>query len=193
MNLQTTELIIVAAVAFVMLLQAIFMVALFVVVRKTITKLHDELNETRAAVTAVIEKVQPVVEKLPGIVDKVPPIIENVRVLLAKNTPKIESAVADLVVAAQKLRAETSDIQVAATEIVGRVKRQSARIDGMTTKTLDAVEHAARFVTDTLGKPIRQLGAMLASARAVMDTLRAPTQDGHVHHVDQVRDPDYYA
>jgi ABC-type transporter Mla subunit MlaD len=193
MNLQTTELIIVAAVAFVMLLQAIFMVALFVVVRKTIAKVHDELNETRAAVTAVIQKVQPVVEKLPAIVEKVPPIIENVRVLLAKNGPKIESAVADLVVVTQKLRAETNDMQVAATEIVGRVKRQSARIDGMTTKTLDAVEHAARFVTDTLGKPIRQLGAVLASARAVMDTLRTPTHDGHVRHVDQVRDPDYYA
>ena len=186
MNLQTTELIIVAAVAFVMLLQAIMMVALFVVLRKTLAKVHDELNETRAAVTAVIQKIEPVVEKLPAIVEKV-------RVLLAKNGPKIESAVADLVVITQKLRAETNDMQVAATEIVGRVKRQSARIDGMTTKTLDAVEHAARFVTDTLGKPIRQLGAMLASARAVMDTLRAPTHDGHVHHVDQLRDPDYYA
>lgn len=193
MNLQTTELIIVAAVAFVMLLQTIMMVALFVVLRKTIAKAHEEMNETRAAVTAVIQKVQPVVEKLPAIVEKVPPIIENVRVLLAKNGPKIESAVADLVVVTQKLRAETNDMQVAATEIVGRVKRQSARIDGMTTKTLDAVEHAARFVTDTLGKPIRQLGAVLASARAVMDTLRTPTHDGHVHHVDQVRDPDYYA
>ena len=94
MNLQTTELIIVAAVAFVMLLQAIMMVALFVVVRNTLAKVHDELNETRAAVTAVIQKIEPVVEKLPAIVEKVPPIIENVRVLLAKNGPKIESAVA---------------------------------------------------------------------------------------------------
>lgn len=184
MNMQTTELIIVGAVAFVMLLQAIMMVALFLVVRKTINKFHDEMNETRAAMTGVIQKVQPVIEKLP-------PIVENVRVLLAKNGPKIESAVADIVVVTQKLRAETEDIQVAASELVQRVRRQGTRIDGMTTKTLDAVEHTARFVTETLGKPIRQLGAMMASARAVVDTLRAPTHDGHAH-VDQARDPDYY-
>ena len=184
MNMQTTELIIVGAVAFVMLLQAIMMVALFVVARKTINKLHNELNETRAAVTGVIEKVQPVIEKLP-------PIVENVRVLLAKNGPKIDTAVSDIVAVTQKLRAETEDVQVAASELVQRVRRQSARIVCMTTKTLDAVEHAAKFVTETLGKPIRQLGAMMASARAVVDTLGAPAHDGHAH-VDQGRDPDYY-
>jgi len=185
MNMQTTELIIVAAIAFVMLLQAIMMVALFVVVRKTITKLHAEMNETRSAVMVVIEKVQPVIEKMP-------PIVESIRTLITNSTPKIESAISDIAIVTQKLRAETNDVQVAASEIVQRVRRQGARIDSMTTKTLDAVDRAAGFVTDTLGKPIRQLGAVLASARAVMETLRAPVHDGHGH-ADQVHDPDYYA
>ncbi len=164
LNLQTTELIIVAAVAVTMLLQAIMLVALFVVLRKTINTLHEELDDNRRSIK--------------NLMDKVEPVIERIGEFLNHSGPKIESTLEDFATVAHKLRTQTEDVQVAASEVIERVRNQSARMDSMMTKTLDGVDRAATFMTDAVGKPMRQLSAVLASAKAVVDTLRTPT---HMH------------
>lgn len=182
-DLQTTELIIVAAVALTMLLQVIVLLALFVVARKTVRTMHEELADMRAAIL--------------GVIDKVEPILDNTREILAHTGPKIESAVADLAVVAQKLRVETNDVQAAATEIIERFRRQGARIDSMLTKTFDVVDRASSFMTETISKPMRQLAGVLASAKAVVETLRNGAPDAHAHaqedHGDHFReDKDFF-
>ena len=164
LNLQTTELIIVAAVAVTMLLQVIMLVALFVVLRKTISTIHEELDDNR--------------ESLKNMMDKVVPAIERTSDFLERNSPKVEAALTDIAAVAHKLRTQTEDVQVAASEVIERVRNQGARMDSMMTKTLDGVDRAATFMTDAIGKPMRQLSAVLASAKAVVDTLRTPT---HMH------------
>jgi hypothetical protein len=178
LDLQTTELIIVAAVAVTMLLQAILLLATFIVMRKTIRSLHDEFDETRAAMTRLMEKAEPVVE--------------GTRSFLANTAPKIESTVTDLAAVAQKLRAQTDDVQAAAGEIIERTRRQGARIDSMMTKTLDTVDRAAGFVTDSVSKPMRQLSAVLASAKAVVDSLRGP-HEPHQRAEQTNGEQDYFA
>jgi hypothetical protein len=180
LNPQTTELLLAAAVAFAMLIQAIVVVAMFFVLRKTIRSVHAEINETRL--------------KAMGLMDKAHPIIDNARELLVTTKPKIESAVSDIVVVTQKLRAESNDVQKTTHELVERVRTQGKRVDSMMTKTLDAVDKAASVVTDTMGKPMRQLSAILATAKAVVESLRNGTHDGHVRAHEHVgKDPDYYA
>jgi len=179
LNLQTTQLIIVAAVALTMLIQAVVMLAIFGVLRKTIHTLHEELGETRAKVSVLIDKFEP--------------IIESTRDFLVHTAPKIEAAATDIAVVTQKLRAESNDVQAAAGELIERARRQGARMDSMMTKTLDGVDRAATFMTDTIGKPMRQLSAVLASAKAVVDTLRANPADGRgpTEHVNS--EQDFYA
>jgi methyl-accepting chemotaxis protein len=179
LNLQTTELIIVAAVALTMLLQAILLLATFIVLRKTIRTLHDELDETRSGVMRLMEKVEPV--------------IEGARTFLSNTAPKIESTVADVAAISQKLRAETNDVQAAASEIVERVRRQGARVDSMMTRTLDTVDHAATFMTDAVGKPMRQLSAVLASAKAVVESLRSGPRETRPPADQANGEQDYYA
>lgn len=180
LNLQTTELIIVAAVALTMLLQAIMLVALFVLLRKTVQTLHEELDENRRS--------------LKNLMDKVEPIVDRAGEFLSNTSPKIESTVADIAAVAQKLRAQTDDVQTAASEVIERVRRQGARMDSMMTKTLDGVDRAATFMTDAVGKPMRQLSAVLASAKAVVETLRSPApHQGQANQAAPSEDQDYYA
>jgi hypothetical protein len=186
LNMQTTQLIIVAAVALTMLIQAFVLLAALIVARKTIKKMHEELDETRAKVMVLVDKVQPIIEKVPAILD-------HTREFLVKTTPKIEGAVADLAVVTQKIRAESNDVQVAASELIERARRQGARVDSMMTKTLDTVDRAASFMTDTVSRPMRQLSAVMASAKAVVETLRTGPANGRgrTEHVNG--EQDFYA
>jgi len=179
LNVETTQLIIVGAIAVAMLVQAFVLLATFIVMRKSIDRLHQQLDETRSKVT--------------GLLDKVTPLIESAREFLVHTAPKIESAVADIAVVTQKLRAETEDVQVAANELIDRARRQGARMDSMMTKTLDAVERAAIFMTDTVAKPMRQLSAVLASAKAVVESLRSGTSDGRAQQEHANSEQDFYA
>ena len=64
-------------------------------------------------------------------------------------------------------------MQSAANEIVARVRRQASRLDTMLSSVLDAVERAGAFMADAVAKPMRQLSAVLASAKAVVESLRS--------------------
>ncbi len=149
---QTVQLVIVAAVAVTMLLQAIVLLAIFSTLRKAAQSMREDVEQLR---TTVI------------------PVIENVRELLVHTGPKIESAATDLAALSQNLRRQTADIQVAGKEIIDRLQKQSQRVDSMLTKVLDAVDRTGGFMTDTVTKPMRQLAGLLASAKAVVEALRS--------------------
>jgi hypothetical protein len=55
-----------------------------------------------------------------------------------------------------------------------RMNRQFTRVDSMFTSTLDTVDRATSFVTGTVSKQVRQLSAVLASAKAIIESLRSP-------------------
>jgi hypothetical protein len=42
----------------------------------------------------------------------------------------------------------------------------------MLTGTLDAIDRASGFVTDAVSRPMRQLSRLLASAKAIVESLR---------------------
>lgn len=151
---QTVQLMIVAAVAVTMLLQAIVLLAIFVTLRKSAQSMRQDVEDLRTSIV---------------------PVIENVRELLVQTAPRIEAAAIDLAAMSHNLRKQTADVQVAANSVMERIQNQSLRIDGMLTHVLDAVENATGFMTDTVTKPMRQLAGLLASAKAVVETLRSDT------------------
>ncbi len=53
-----------------------------------------------------------------------------------------------------------------------RVRSQASRIDTMLTNVLDASSAPGDFMADTVSKPMRQLSAILASAKAALESLR---------------------
>ncbi len=148
---QTTQMVLICAVALVLLLQVIVLLAIFVVIIRTARTVRQDLEDLRSSVA---------------------PIIDNTRDLLKRVTPKIEQTTSDLAALTHTLRTKADDVQIAADEIVERVRRQSSRLDMMLSDVLDAVERAGVFMADTVARPMRQISAIMASAKAVIESLR---------------------
>jgi ABC-type transporter Mla subunit MlaD len=149
---QTIQLALVAAVALAMLIQAIVLLAALVALRKLAKSIRDEMEDLRSAIM---------------------PVIENTRILFARVAPKIEQTTSDIAVLTRALRDQAADVQAAADEIIGCAQLQSRRIDAMLSNVLDTVDRAGSFMADTVTKPMRQLSAFLASAKAVIESLRS--------------------
>ncbi len=148
---QTVQLIIVAAVALALLLQTIFLLVILVIVRKQARSLREDVEDLRGELLS---------------------IIFNARELFAHVAPRIEETAGDLSALTHGLRTQVSDVQTSATEILDRLRGQAIRLDAMMSSVLDAIDHAGAFLTDAVAKPMRQLSALLASVRAVVESLR---------------------
>jgi hypothetical protein len=148
---QVLELGLFILVALAMLVQAIVMLAAFLFVRKTATSLLRQLEETHAVVM---------------------PLFNTTRDLVTRVAPKIEQTSNDLAAITHSLRDRTADVQFATTEIIARARTQASRLDKMITNFLNTVDRASSYVTDTVSKPVRQLSAILASVKAVIESLR---------------------
>lgn len=152
LDTQTLQLALVAMVALAMLIQAIVLVAALSVLRKLAKSISEEIEDLRASVM---------------------PVVDHARDLFERLGPKVEATTADLAVLTRALRDQTADVQSAADEIIARARRQASRIDTMLSSVLDAVDRAGVFMADTVAKPMRQLSAFLASAKAVVESLRS--------------------
>lgn len=163
---QTVQLIIVAAVAVTMLLQGIVLLAILITLNKAAKSIRQDVEELRTTVL---------------------PVIEDVREVVKQTAPKVEAAIADLAVMSQNLRKQTADVQVTATGVIERIHKQSIRIDGMLTHVLDAVDRTSGFMSDTVSKPMRQIAGLLASAKAVVESLRNDSPGMHQPSVHESR------
>jgi uncharacterized protein YoxC len=173
---QTLELILTFLVALAVVIQAIALIIIMVIVRKSLRDALQQFEDLRFKVTPIISTVQDLVQRLSP---KITAVTDDVQGLVKRLSPKIESVSDDLTEVAHKVRAEANDVQTTAKEIVERLRHQANRLDSMTTSLLDAVDRAGAFVNDAVAKPLRQLNGMLASARAVVDSLRTPVRDGN--------------
>ena len=148
---QTIQLALVALIALAMLMQAIVLLAAFIAMRKAARAVQEQLEDLRASII---------------------PVVESARDLFANLAPRIEQTTEDLAALTHALRLQTADVQTAATEIIARARRQASRFDTMLSSLLDAVDRASAFMADAVAKPMRQLSAVLASAKAVVESLR---------------------
>ena len=155
---QTIQLALVALIALAMLVQAIVLFASFVAMRKAARAMRDQIEDMRSVIM---------------------PLVYSVQDLFTRLTPKVEQTTDDLAALTHALRLQTADVQSAATEIVARARRQANRVDALLTSVLDAVDRASAFMADAVAKPMRQLSAVLASAKAVVESLRNAEPAAH--------------
>ena len=130
--------------------QFIVMLAAFFMVRKIIKTVQEEVGEVRSTVM---------------------PMLNRSKELLEKVAPKVESVAADVADMAQSAREQTAHIRFTADEVLARVYRQTSRMDNILTSVADGVEHAGNVVADSVTKPVRQVSAMLAAAKAFLGVL----------------------
>ena len=107
------------------------------------------------------------------------PMVYDVRELITSITPKIESSTDDLAAILHTVRSQSTELESLSTDVVARVKRQVERLDGLISGLVDTVDRTGTAVADKVGRPMRQIAGFIASAKAVVDTLRAPSKTIH--------------
>lgn len=172
MNNQTlliTLVVFVALTGIALLVQAIVVLVAFVTMRKTIVSLHSEVEEMRTSVM---------------------PLLRLSKDFLEKVAPKVESIATDVADITERLKQQTVELQFTTTEILERVHRQSARVDTIVTGVIDSIEYASNVVADSVSRPVRQISAVLASAKAFLSVLATGRRPGQ--QADVVADQDMF-
>ncbi|MGH9599091.1 MAG: hypothetical protein ACRD27_04465 [Terracidiphilus sp.] len=153
-DIQTVQIIVLALVAVAVVLQVILVIAIFAGMGKMGKTVKEEVEDMRSSVM---------------------PIVYNTRELLANVTPKIESTVEDLAALIHGLRTQSKEVETVGTEVLERLRRQSSRLDTMMSGLLDSVDRTGAAVADAVNRPVRQVSGLLASAKAVVESLRDST------------------
>lgn len=150
-NNETLLLIFVACTGVAVLMQALILLAFYIAFRTGLTALQEQVKEIRINVL---------------------PVVKETKLLLADVGPKISSLAGDFAAISRDLRLQGSLINSSANEIAEKVNRQASRLDMMLTNALDVADRASVVVADAVNVPLRQVAAITAFAKAVVNSLR---------------------
>jgi uncharacterized protein YoxC len=152
MDHETIELAFVIVGALALLTQTAILLAIYLGVSKAAKSMKEEIEDIRSSVM---------------------PVVHTTRKLMDRVGPKVEQTATDLAALTRSLRSQAEDMECAVAEILERVRKETGRIDAMFSSTLDAVDKASVYVTQTVSKPVRQLSGILASFKAIVESLRS--------------------
>jgi methyl-accepting chemotaxis protein len=165
------------------LLQAIFLWAISVAVRKAANSIREEAENLRTAVMPVIydtrdllANTQTSLVSAQTSLASAQEFLANMQGFYTRVAPKVETAAGDLAQITQGLRQQTAEMQTTATEILDKVRRQSNRLDEMFTSLLNTADRAGGYVAESVSKPVQQISGMLRSVKAIVESLRKPLQ-----------------
>jgi uncharacterized protein YoxC len=150
MNHDTLLLIFVGLTAFALVVQAIVVLTGFLFARKAVKKLQVDVEELRTKVTPILVKSREIMERV---------------------SPRIDSISSDVADLSRRVREQGEGFQAAANEMLGRVNRQTDRVDSMFTSVFDSMERAGSAVSDSVSKPVRHVNGMVAAAKAFLNVL----------------------
>ena len=119
MNHDTLLVIFVGLTGLALVVEAIVILAGFFLARKTVKKLHADMDELRS---------------------KAIPLLNKSHELMEKVSPRIDSISRDMADLSRRAREQGEGFSEAANDILGRVNRQTSRVDSMFTSVFDSME-----------------------------------------------------
>jgi methyl-accepting chemotaxis protein len=149
------------------LLQGSVLFGIFLVVRKAVATGKAEADEYRAKLTPLIETGSQLITTGKDLVASTETLINELR-------PEIKTAAAELSDMVRDIHTQVNRLQVSVDEVTQKARRQADRVDHMTTSVLNGLDRFGGFVNEAVNLPVRQVSGIVAAARAVVDTLRAP-------------------
>jgi len=168
---QSVQLILIAVVVLAMLCQSIVLIALAIAMRQAARSATEKIDRIQSSVV---------------------PLIDNSRALLERLTPRIDRTSDDLAALTHSLRVQADELQTTTDEIVTRVRGQAVRLDALITQLFDGVDRATNFMADAVAKPARQVSAVMASVKAVVESLRSSDSVPRSHPVNSPGDNDMF-
>jgi hypothetical protein len=141
----------IAVTAAAVVLQALILVAMFLSMRKTASKVEVMTEEVKT---------------------KVLPTVDLVHSTLVQIKPRIETIVANTSESSTLLKAQIQRLDATITDIVDRTRLQVIRADELVNRTMDRVEDATEVVHNTVVSPVRQMSGLMHGFIAALEYLR---------------------
>jgi methyl-accepting chemotaxis protein len=168
-NLEFLFIIFIGITGFAVLLQAGILLAMFLVVRKAVKIGMERTDEFK-------EKLTPVLEVSHKFLTTGHDLIDSTRAIVAKIDPRIESTVKEIEKMTQELHSQVTRLQQSVDDVAQKARHHVDRVDGMTTSFLNSVDRAGKFVNQAVDVPVRHAAGIVAAVRAVVETLRIPSE-----------------
>ncbi|HEY1264607.1 MAG TPA: hypothetical protein VGF06_13860, partial [Terriglobales bacterium] len=127
---------------------ALILVAMYLAMRKTSSKVEALTEEVRT---------------------KVLPTAELVHSTLSDLRPKIETIVANVSDTSTRVRAQMERLDATVTDVIDRTRLQVIRADELVTRTIDHVEDATEVVHKTVVSPVRQISGLMKGVTAALE------------------------
>jgi methyl-accepting chemotaxis protein len=140
----------VAVTSAAVVIQAGIIVAMFVTMRKTMSRV-DSLS------TQVVAKVLPVADAA--------------QAMFIELRPKIDSLVSNINETTAVVRAQVERLDAAANDVLDRARQQAIRADEMVGSALDSVEEATASVQRAVSIPVRQFSGIVRGVTAGFEYL----------------------
>lgn len=132
------------------LLQAFVLLAMYIALRQTTSKLHQATDELRQ-------------HALPAVV--------SARDLLHDISPKLKVASTNLLEASKSLRQQAEHVNATVEDLLIKTHAQAARVDGIVTASIDSAAQATEAVQHAFAVPVRQISAVVAGLKAGFEVL----------------------
>jgi hypothetical protein len=156
LNHDTIELILIAVTAAAVLLQAFVVLAMFLGLKKSSRIMIEEIEGLKSSIT---------------------PFVDNARGLLERVGPKLEGTTSDVAEIVRAFKVQAAEAEASVAEILERVRKQTTRIDDMFSGLLNSVDRAGDYVAGVVNGPVRQISGVLASIKAIAESLRGPVRE----------------
>lgn len=138
-------------------IQAGILVAMFLALRKTSSKMESLAEDIRTQIL---------------------PTAEVVRSMLTDFRPKLESTMTNVSDVSNLLRAQIERLDATISDTLDRTRLQIIRADDMVTKTMDRVEEATETVHRTVISPIRKISGLFQGLTAGLEFLMGSKRRG---------------
>lgn len=131
-------------------IQAGILVALYVAVRKTTSRMETLATEVTA---------------------KVMPTVDTAQSMLVEVRPKIDTITSNVTETSTVVRAQIERLDATVTDIVDRTRLQVIRADELLNRTMDRIEETSDVVHRTVISPVRQLSGLVQGLTAGLEFL----------------------
>ena len=198
---QTIQLIIIGVAALAVVMQAVVLIVILISMKKAAAKMQSEIQELRASVMPLIldsrdfiERTAPRIEDFitgtaPKIEDFITSVAPKIDDFITNTAPRVESTASDVAEIVHIFREKTLVLDSTVTGMLARAQLQTSRVDGMVTTALDTVERVGGFVDKAVSKPVKQISALVAAGRAVVQSLNATAPRSNSGNVSGNHDP----
>jgi methyl-accepting chemotaxis protein len=154
----------IAVTTFAVLIQAGILVALFLTLRKTTTKMEALAEEVKGKALPLMETVQTTVVELR-------PKIEAITAKVEVIAGRVEEISANVSESTTTVKNQINRLDATVTDTLDRARLQVIRADELLSRTIDKVEETSEVVQRTVTSPIRHVNGLVAAISTGVEVL----------------------